>query len=467
MNRYTCLLLSVVVSIYVARNPVAAQLHLDVSKSHETTFTCVCSQGDSSTGHSTQKWDTSIRSRRGTSTIFFALNGTTLSSHNSLGLPQYSEWDFEHGAVAQFTLQTTTPFYGVFQCKGNVTGHFSSSDFALVYVPVHFFPSEYSHVLVNALIITCSVLFILLLVFSGVSLIYCVAKCSKRTRKSYLFDQNQSQDCHSNRTKTSTRYQGHFNVSRLFCNGLSHEGSHVLIDRRTGQKTETLKDVKGKVTNQTGDCTRTHTQMEHVSYVDPPEDIKFDSNGGRYINEDHEVELRVPRLAVPPGTVVTVRIGISLNTPLHFPNGMMPVSPIVHICVIDNPNFRFSKPVKVVIPHFLTINQPDVNSATGLQFIKANHGQFVFSTADGETQFEVGKSYGTLLTDHFCHICIASKIASLSRANFRLIRVIPRSLSPTWNAHFCVTYFLRTCLRVSTIIKSYLANTVSNTYSMQ
>lgn len=449
MNQYIYLLL-VVVSIYVEQNSVSAQLHLEVSKSRETTFTCVCSQGDASIRHS--EWDIDKRSRRATSTMFFALNGTTLSPHNALGLPQYSEWDFERGAVAQFTLQKTTPFYGLFQCKSNVTGHVtSSSEFALVYVPM-LSPSEYSHVLVKTLIMACSLLFVLLLISFGVSLICCIAKCSKRTRKHYLCDQSHS-NSRKAETSTSCRYQGHFNVNRLFCNGLSHKHSHYTTDLRTGQKTDTLKDLNGKVMKQTDDCTRTHgsssLQMEHVHYVDPPEEIEFDSNGGRYINEDHEVQLIVPRLAVPPGTLVTVRIGISLITPIHFPNGMKPVSPIVHICVVNNPDFRFSTPVKVVIPHFLRINQPDLNGTTVLQFIKANHGQLVFSTADGEAQFEVGKSYGTLLTDHFCHICIASKVTNLSRANFRLIRVIPRSLSPTWNAHFCVTYFLRTCLRVS------------------
>ncbi len=176
------------------------------------------------------------------------------------------------------------------------------------------------------------------------------------------------------------------------------------------------------------------------------EEVMFDCKGGRYRNEDHDIELSVPEFSIPAGKRITVKIAVSLFSPLQLQQGLRPVSPTVKFCVVDDPDFKFAKPVKILLPHFLSTTSSSLND---LQFVKAAHSGGAFEECNGEATFKAGSMYGTLLTHHFCHFCIASSVSSLSKSNFRLVRVTPKNPSGTWKAQYCVTYFLQTCLKVN------------------
>ena len=189
-----------------------------------------------------------------------------------------------------------------------------------------------------------------------------------------------------------------------------------------------------------------------LSYVDPVDRVTFDSKGGRYTNQDHHVCLKVPPGAVPEGEQVTIEIGVSLSCPILFPAGKRPVSAMLSMCVVGNPNYQFLKPVEVKLAHCLDIATKDAVNNLEIEFLKSGHNLFCFHKAEGRSTFEPGTHSGTLTTRHFCCFCIAANKdkANLTKIYYRLIKVVPKSTpSLRWKARYCITYFLNTCLRVS------------------
>ena len=189
-----------------------------------------------------------------------------------------------------------------------------------------------------------------------------------------------------------------------------------------------------------------------MSYVDPPERVTFDCKGGRYFNPDHGIGLKVPPGAVPAGEQVTIEIGASLSCPVIFPAETKPVSAMLTMCVVDNPNYTFLKPVEVRLSHCLDITTKEDINDLEIRFLKSGHNLFCLHKAEGRSTFEPGSHCGVLSTTHFCCFCICAnkKKADLSKINYRLIKVIPSSMtSLRWKARYCVTFFLPTCLRVS------------------
>ena len=189
-----------------------------------------------------------------------------------------------------------------------------------------------------------------------------------------------------------------------------------------------------------------------LSFVDPVERVTFDSKGGRYFNQDHHIGLKVPPGAVPNDEQVTVEIGVSLSCPILFPAGKRPVSAMISVCVVGNPNYQFLKPVEVRLPHCLDVNTKEAVNNLEIEFLKSGHNLFCFHRAEGKSTFEPRTHSGTLTTKHFCCFCIAANKskADLTKIYYRLIKVVPKSTSSLrWKARYCITYFLNTCLRVS------------------
>ena len=184
----------------------------------------------------------------------------------------------------------------------------------------------------------------------------------------------------------------------------------------------------------------------------PFETVTFDSQGGTYANEDHEIYLRVPRDAIPKGRTISIEVGVSLNSSLVslLPPGTTPISPIVKLCVIEEDSFKFLKPVTLTLPHFLDISNEEDVEKLQLQFMKMGHDSNSFHKSDGSISFCPQSNTATLKTMHFCSFCITAKEnISVDKINFRLVKVVPRARHLTqWRASFCITYYLRTCLQV-------------------
>ena len=179
------------------------------------------------------------------------------------------------------------------------------------------------------------------------------------------------------------------------------------------------------------------------------------TDGGRcYDNEDHGFCLEIPVGAIPKGESITIDIGVALYGPFQYPEGLRPVSPVFWVCVRDQKDFQFLKPVKVSIPHCLSIeNCEDIESLTILkgdhvhQQMKRDY-QIKFQQAEGDAYFEPYKKHGTFQTTHFCSLCICSKFTKqfIQKAVFCISAVIPSEISATATAYFFVTFLLQTCL---------------------
>ena len=166
-----------------------------------------------------------------------------------------------------------------------------------------------------------------------------------------------------------------------------------------------------------------------------------------------EIPEEVKETDIPP-----IMLGVALSGPFQFPEGLRPVSPVFWVCVHDNPNFQFSKPVTVTIPHFLDLeNDGDIKSL-GLTFLKAEHnknsdGLYEFQPTSGEMDFRSFAKHGILQTTHFCSLCIGckDKPEALEKTKFCITSVLPNSPIPTGKktyAYFFVTLRnLETCLR--------------------
>ncbi|CAI8001530.1 hypothetical protein GBAR_LOCUS3210 [Geodia barretti] len=102
-----------------------------------------------------------------------------------------------------------------------------------------------------------------------------------------------------------------------------------------------------------------------------PIHIKAEKSSKRvwYNDKSNNLRLDIPRGAIPAGENFTIDFGVALFGPFQFPEGLRPVSPVFWICVRDQRNFQFSKPVTVSIPHFLNLENHDEIQSLGLTFL--------------------------------------------------------------------------------------------------
>ena len=136
--------------------------------------------------------------------------------------------------------------------------------------------------------------------------------------------------------------------------------------------------------------------------------------GRKFTDEPNDFSLEIPDGAIPEGKRHTVDVGVALFGPFQFPEGLRPVSPVFWVCVRDNPNFGFSKPVTVTIPHFLTLENDDEIQSLGLTFLKAGHnknaeGLYEFQPTEGEINFQPFQTFAIIQNSHFCSLCITCR----------------------------------------------------------
>ena len=176
----------------------------------------------------------------------------------------------------------------------------------------------------------------------------------------------------------------------------------------------------------------------------------------QYYDEHNDFGLEIPAGAIPEGESITIDIGVALYGPFQYPECLRPVSPVFWVCVRDQKDFQFVKPVKVTIPHCLNLESHDDIESLGLTFLKGDHEMnlqqmYQFQKAEGGTLFNPHKRYGRFQTTHFCYLCISSKISrrAIQKAMFCVYAAIPRIMSPREPAYvyFFVTFLLSTCLK--------------------
>ena len=186
-------------------------------------------------------------------------------------------------------------------------------------------------------------------------------------------------------------------------------------------------------------------------------ELKFDCNGGKFHSPEDGYSLTVPKGAISEKLgLVLIQCGVipyGPFGPFKYPDGIKPVSPIVWFC--STSSVKFQKPVEITIPHCLDCDSEE--DSQSLAFFKANHNVsdssptiFYFKEAEGTSSFPQNTSHGTLHSMHLCFYCIGSKDKGITnKAKFCLITAQPVSFQKRSRIHFCLTYLLETCVKVS------------------
>ena len=199
-----------------------------------------------------------------------------------------------------------------------------------------------------------------------------------------------------------------------------------------------------------------------VQFIDPVEIISCDTHGCDYYNPRHDVGLKIPEGAMlPSGGKINIEFGVAMYGPFKLSDGISVrrVSPVVWLCVQQDGFSGFRKDVEITIPHFLQFSTED--AYTNLRFLKANHHldlinenkesgyQYQLKPADGRAVFDHTAS-GTLLTRHFCCMCIASKVIPNEHTRYYLGGTFLKA--QCWEITFFVCYFLKSCVAVGLVI---------------
>ena len=188
-------------------------------------------------------------------------------------------------------------------------------------------------------------------------------------------------------------------------------------------------------------------------------ELEFDCSGGKYHCPEDGYSLTVPKGAIPEKLgLISMQCGVipyGPFGPFKYPDGVKPVSPIVWFC--STSSLEFQKPVEITIPHCLDCESEE--DSQSLAFFKANHNVddsdhgakiFHFKETEGISSFSLNTSHGTLHSKHLCFYCVGSKDKEITnRANFCLIIAKPVCFQRRSRIHFCLTYLLETCIKVS------------------
>ena len=179
----------------------------------------------------------------------------------------------------------------------------------------------------------------------------------------------------------------------------------------------------------------------------------------KYTDDVDDFTLHIPSGAIPDKeSLHVIDIGVALHGPFQFPAGLRPVSPIFWVCVRDKPDYQFSQPVRITIPHFLNLSSIHDIQSLGLTFLKADHQMnsqhmYQLKPTYEEMKFEPLMKYGVLKTTHFCSLCIACRDTPecLEKTTFCITALLPNTAFPvgrkTYGYFFVTFQNLKTCLR--------------------
>lgn len=199
----------------------------------------------------------------------------------------------------------------------------------------------------------------------------------------------------------------------------------------------------------------------NIPFVDPIEILSCDTLGGSY--KKHGVQLMIPKGAVLPGEKVSIEFGVTMYGPFKIADrvSVKRVSPVIWLCIQQEGFIGFQKDVEITIPHFLHMSTEDASKC--LRFLKSDH-QLDRLNEDGEVEYQLRQADGeasfghatkcTLLTRHFCFLCLASSIQPDKYTQYCIIGGKPKKIlkAQDWEIVFFICYLLEWCMWVSLIV---------------
>ena len=180
--------------------------------------------------------------------------------------------------------------------------------------------------------------------------------------------------------------------------------------------------------------------------------LECDNAGLDHTIHGHNITIRIPEGAVPPGDKLLMKVGVTLFGPFTFPENFWPISPLLQLCPSEIDHYEFKKPLTVILPHFLSEKTIEKLTPGEVCFTKANHNYseengYKFELIDTKPMFATSgsRNFGVLQIQHCCYLCL-QKGKNLEGAKYNLVK-IERPLQQRGEIHFLVTYFLDTCLQ--------------------
>lgn len=200
--------------------------------------------------------------------------------------------------------------------------------------------------------------------------------------------------------------------------------------------------------------------LSDVKFVEPLSVFSCGHSGGVFHSKSNDVTITIPEGAIPSGVShANIEFGVALVGPFDMPQGnvegVIPVSPFVWIYT---DTILFSKPITVIVPHFISCDTKQDHAAltflkTDLQYLRFDDdGRFHLARCEeGESKFRPQSMKGSVTLQQSGFICVASTMPNLalSKANYCLIMALPSQPTESFEVAFCVTYLLQTCIAVS------------------
>ena len=145
----------------------------------------------------------------------------------------------------------------------------------------------------------------------------------------------------------------------------------------------------------------------------------MNENGCLHKDDRHGFSIDFPSGILLPNQSVTLTIGVMLYGPFIFPEGFRPISPILWVSGDTNMDLKLLKDAKVILPHYLDIDEPDEKEFEIL-FMKApcmNHyysfkntkQKYVFQSVGNATQLNDHEA--AFSTNFFCSLCLAANVS--------------------------------------------------------
>ena len=194
----------------------------------------------------------------------------------------------------------------------------------------------------------------------------------------------------------------------------------------------------------------------NVEFIGSIQVVDCDRQGGEYRNAEHGIHIRIPKDAVQDS--IELEMGFAVHGHFTFPDHMRPVSVILWMNVADNPDFEFSKEIKVTLPHYLQLSTSDSRSKVD------ELGCMYAATVIEETQSEpmaftkldddkVGymQRDGYIKTKRAGYMCLCAKKSFIDANSAYYLVTVPTPIarpSAGWSIPFYMCYHLDTFVEV-------------------
>ena len=109
--------------------------------------------------------------------------------------------------------------------------------------------------------------------------------------------------------------------------------------------------------------------------------LKCDCNGLVYTIEDHDITLNVPEGAIAKNETIHIEIDVTMYGSFIFPKNTQPISPIIWLCVLEK-DTKLRKPIRLILPHFLTNLTRDQLHNHQIGFAKASHRKYTVENSE-------------------------------------------------------------------------------------